>query len=220
MRLVRIWFEKKGMIRYISHLDLMRTVTRAVRRSEVPLWYTEGFNPHPYMTFSLPLSLGTESECESMDIKIEGDITNGEIFEKLKAVMPDGINVTAVTEPVFDPKEIAYGEFTIDFDGNFDREKAKEAIDSLLSQNEIIIQKLGKKGHKKVMKEFDLKPLIFEPEISDTENGIRLFVRLPAGSKTNVNPSLLAELIQKKVEDCACLITRKRLLTEDLKEFQ
>ena len=220
MRLVRVWFEKKGMIRYISHLDLMRTVTRAVRRSEVPLWYTEGFNPHPYMTFSLPLSLGTESECESMDIKIEGDITNGEIFEKLKAVMPDGINVTAVTEPVFDPKEIAYGEFTIDFDGNFDREKAKEAIDSLLSQDEIIIQKLGKKGHKKVMKELDLKPLIFEPEISDTENGIRLFVRLPAGSKTNVNPSLVAELIQKEVEDCACLITRKRLLTEDLKEFQ
>lgn len=220
MRLVRVWFEKKGMIRYISHLDLMRTVTRAVRRSEVPLWYTEGFNPHPYMTFSLPLSLGTESECESMDIKIEGDITNGEIFEKLKAVMPDGINVTAVTEPVFDPKEIAYGEFTIDFDGNFDREKAKEAIDSLLSQDEIIIQKLGKKGHKKVMKELDLKPLIFEPVVSDTENGVRLFVRLPAGSKTNVNPSLLAELIQKKVEDCACLITRKRLLTEDLKEFQ
>ena len=220
MRLVRVWFEKKGMIRYISHLDLMRTVTRAVRRSEVPLWYTEGFNPHPYMTFSLPLSLGTESECESMDIKIEGDITNGEIFEKLKAVMPDGINVTAVTEPVFDPTEIAYGEFTIDFDGNFDREKAKEAIDSLLSQDEIIIQKLGKKGHKKVMKELDLKPLIFEPVVSDTENGIRLFVRLPAGSKTNVNPSLLAELIQKKVEDCACLITRKRLLTEDLKEFQ
>ena len=220
MRLVRVWFEKKGMIRYISHLDLMRTVTRAVRRSEVPLWYTEGFNPHPYMTFSLPLSLGTESECESMDIKIEGDITNGEIFEKLKAVMPDGINVTAVTEPVFDPKEIAYGEFTIDFDGNFDREKAKEAIDSLLSQDEIIIQKLGKKGHKKVMKELDLKPLIFEPVVSDTENGIRLFVRLPAGSKTNVNPSLVAELIQKEVEDCACLITRKRLLTEDLKEFQ
>lgn len=220
MRLVRIWFEKKGMIRYISHLDLMRTVTRAVRRSEIPLWYTEGFNPHPYMTFSLPLSLGTESECESMDIKIEGNITDGEIFEKLKAVMPDGINVTAVTEPVFDPKEIAYGEFTLDFDGEFDREKTKEAIRNLLSQDEIIIRKPGKKGHKKVMKELDLKPLIFEPEISDTENGVRLFVRLPAGSKTNVNPSLLADLIQKEAGSGVCLITRKRLLKEDLTEFQ
>ena len=220
MRLVRIWFEKKGMIRYISHLDLMRTVTRAIRRSEIPLWYTEGFNPHPYMTFSLPLSLGMESECESMDIKIEGDITDGEILGKLQAVMPDGINVTAVTQPVFDPKEIAYGEFTLDFDGDFDREKAKEAISGFLSKDEIIIQKLGKKGHKKVMKELDLKPLIFEPEVSDTESGVKLFVRLPAGSKTNVNPSLLADPVLKEIPGASCLITRKRLLTADLTEFK
>ena len=216
MRLVRIWFEKKGMIRYISHLDLMRTVTRAIRRSEIPLWYTEGFNPHPYMTFSLPLSLGMESECESMDIKIEGDITDGEILEKLKAAMPDGIHVTAVTQPFSDPKEIAYGEFTLDFD----REQAKEAINGILSRDEIIIQKSGKRGHKKVMKEIDLKPLIFDPEITDTENGVRLFVRLPAGSKSNINPSLLADLIGKEIPEAVCLITRKRLLTADLTEFK
>lgn len=220
MRLVRIWFEKKGMIRYISHLDLMRTVTRAIRRSEIPLWYTEGFNPHPYMTFSLPLSLGMESECESMDIKIEGTVTDGEILGKLKAVMPDGIHVTAVTQPVSDPKEIAYGEFTLDFDGDFDREQAKEAINGILSKDEIIIQKPGKKGHKKVMKEIDLKPLIFDPEITDTENGVRLFVRLPAGSKSNINPSLLADLIGKEIPESVCLITRKRLLTADLTEFK
>ncbi|MCI6770898.1 MAG: TIGR03936 family radical SAM-associated protein [Oscillospiraceae bacterium] len=220
MRLVRIWFEKKGMIRYISHLDLMRTVTRAIRRSEIPLWYTEGFNPHPYMTFSLPLSLGMESECESMDIKIEGTVTDGEILGKLKAVMPDGIHVTAVTQPVSDPKEIAYGEFTLDFDGDFDREQAKEAINGILSKDEIIIQKPGKKGHKKVMKEIDLKPLIFDPGITDTENGVRLFVRLPAGSKSNINPSLLADLIGKEIPESVCLITRKRLLTADLTEFK
>lgn len=220
MRLVRIWFEKKGMIRYISHLDLMRTVTRAIRRSEIPLWYTEGFNPHPYMTFSLPLSLGMESECESMDIKIEGTVTDGEILGKLKAVMPDGIHVTAVTQPVSDPKEIAYGEFTLDFDGDFDREQAKEAINGILSKDEIIIQKPGKRGHKKVMKEIDLKPLIFDPEITDTENGVRLFVRLPAGSKSNINPSLLADLIGKEIPESVCLITRKRLLTADLTEFK
>ena len=220
MRLVRIWFEKKGMIRYISHLDLMRTVTRAIRRSEIPLWYTEGFNPHPYMTFSLPLSLGMESECESMDIKIEGTVTDGEILGKLKAVMPDGIHVTAVTQPVSDPKEIAYGEFTLDFDGDFDREQVKEAINGILSKDEIIIQKPGKRGHKKVMKEIDLKPLIFDPEITDTENGVRLFVRLPAGSKSNINPSLLADLIGKEIPESVCLITRKRLLTADLTEFK
>lgn len=220
MQCVRIWFRKTGRVKYVSHLDIMRCMTRAVRRAKIPLWYTEGFNPHPYMTFSLPLSLGMESECESMDIKIEGDITDSEILKKLTAAMPDGIHVTAVTEPVFDPKEIAYGEFTLDFDGDFDREKMEEAINSLLSQDEIIIQKLGKKGNKKVMKELDLKPLIFDPAITDTESGVRLFVRLPAGSKTNVNPSLLADLIGKEVPEAVCLITRKRLLTPDLTEFK
>ena len=62
MRCVRVWFHKTGPIRYISHLDLMRTMTRAIRRSRIPLWYTEGFNPHPYMTFALPLSLGMQRE--------------------------------------------------------------------------------------------------------------------------------------------------------------
>ena len=47
MRTLRVFFEKRGNIRYISHLDLMRTMTRAIRRSGIPLWYTEGFNPHP-----------------------------------------------------------------------------------------------------------------------------------------------------------------------------
>ena len=64
MRCVRVWFHKTGPIRYISHLDLMRTMTRAIRRSGIDLWYTEGFNPHPYMTFALPLSLGMQSVCE------------------------------------------------------------------------------------------------------------------------------------------------------------
>ena len=64
MRCVRIWFKKMGMSRYVSHLDLMRAMTRAIRRANLPLWYTEGFNPHPYMTFALPLSLGMESLCE------------------------------------------------------------------------------------------------------------------------------------------------------------
>ena len=91
MRCVRIWFEKKGDVRYISHLDLMRTMTRAIRRSKIPLWYTEGFNPHPYMTFVLPLSLGMESENDAMDIRVEGEITNREVMSALSEVMPDGI---------------------------------------------------------------------------------------------------------------------------------
>ena len=58
---VRMFFSKTGRAKYISHLDTMRTFTRAFRRTSLPLWYTQGFNPHLYMTFPLPLALGVES---------------------------------------------------------------------------------------------------------------------------------------------------------------
>lgn len=221
MRCVRIWFEKKGMSRYISHLDLMRTMTRAIRRSKIPLWYTEGFNPHPYMTFSLPLSLGTESVCESMDIRIEGEIGDGEILKALKDAMPDGIDITKVTEPVFDPKEIAYGEFELRFSGDFDIENALERVNGLLSGEQIIVRKLGKKGRKKELKEINLKEHIVRSGCAACDDGFVLSVVLPAGCKTNINPSLLADEVMKLLSgDARCLITRKRLLTAEMKEFK
>ena len=58
MRNVRIWFVKDFECRYISHLDLNRTMLRALHKSKLPIWHTEGFNPHPFATFPLPLSLG------------------------------------------------------------------------------------------------------------------------------------------------------------------
>ncbi len=69
MKSVRIWFEKRGLAIYTSHLDMNRCLTRAVRRANIPLWYTEGFNPHPYITFLLPLPLGQEGRREPLDIR-------------------------------------------------------------------------------------------------------------------------------------------------------
>lgn len=221
MRCVRIWFNKIGMSRYISHLDLMRTMTRAIRRSKIPLWYTEGFNPHPYMTFSLPLSLGMESVCESMDIKIEGEITDEEIFSALKAVMPDGIEITAVTEPVLDPKFIAFGLFEIRFFGMENKEEFKNLVCDMLCGEELIVQKLGKKGRKKVYKDINLMEYIKSAEVKLNGEEVLLSVVLPAGSVTNVNPSLLADEIKKRAGDgIGCVILRKKLLTEKMEDFR
>jgi radical SAM-linked protein len=59
---------KKGRAKYTSHLDMQRCMMRAVRRARIELWYTEGFNPHPYVTFALPLPLGVESDGEPVDM--------------------------------------------------------------------------------------------------------------------------------------------------------
>ena len=68
---VRIWFEKRNEASYISLLDLQRVMQRVLKRSGLPVWHTLGFNPHIYMTFTCPLSLGQESLCESVDVKTE-----------------------------------------------------------------------------------------------------------------------------------------------------
>lgn len=220
MRCVRIWFNKTGMSRYISHLDLMRTMTRAIRRSKITLWYTEGFNPHPYMTFSLPLSLGMESVYESMDIRIEGDISNEEICSALKKVMPSGIDITAVTEPQLDPKFIAFGDFDIIFSDVDDTEAFISSVTQMLESSELIVQKLGKKGRRKVYKDINLIEFIKSYSLTQDDNKVILNIILPAGSTTNVNPSLLADEIIKHNSDCGYIIRRKKLLTAQMEDFR
>ena len=84
MKDYRIVFEKRGRVKYISHLDLNRCMLRAVRRSGLPAWYTEGFHPHMYLMFPLALSLGAESTCEVMDIRLTEEVPPAEILARLK----------------------------------------------------------------------------------------------------------------------------------------
>ena len=222
MRCVRIDFTKLGESKYISHLDLMRCMSRAVRRARLPMWYTEGFNPHPYMSFALPLSLGMESECESMDIRIEGDMTNEQVFSALKAVMPAGIEIIRVREPVLDPKAIAFGRFVITFKGEFQPVEFSAILLSLLEGGSLKSEKLSKQGRHKVMKEVDVSANIKHYKVNTAENAVLLEVVLPAGSTVNVNPSLVADAVKKASPDIAftASILRKELLTAQMEVFR
>ena len=220
MRCVRVWFKKMGMSRYVSHLDLMRAMTRSVRRAKVPLWYTEGYNPHPYLTFALPLSLGMESLYESMDIRIEGESTNEDIFGLLKGAMPPGIEIVSVEDPVDDPKTIAFGEFDLLFECD-NTKSLTELIENMLSQDELIVQKLGKQGRKKVLKDINLLEYLKEYKLSDFAGRVKLTVVFPAGSTTNINPTLLSDEIMKQAGgNIASFVVRKRLMKADMENFR
>ena len=94
---VRISFEKKNEASYISLLDLQRVMQRVLKRSGLPVWHTLGFNPHIYMTFACPLSLGQESECECVDVKTEAENPDFAQWQtELNAIMPTGIRITHV----------------------------------------------------------------------------------------------------------------------------
>lgn len=221
MRCVRIWFDKTGEVKYISHLDLMRCFTRAIRRAKIPLWFTEGFNPRPYMQFALPLSLGMQSVCESVDIRIEGEITNAEIEKKLSAVMPVGLEIKSVTEPQTDPKYITFGEFDIIFSGSLNPEELKSLIDESLMQSEFTVEKMGKKGRHKELKQINLIEHLKSAETKITGNDVICTVILHAGGSTNVNPSLFSDKIAlMSGQDLTIDIIRKKLLLENMEEFR
>ena len=218
MREVRLRFSKTGRLKYISHLDINRAMSRALKRAQIPLWYTEGFNPHPYMSFSLPLSLGVESLCESVDLRIIGDITNDEIKNRLNNVLPQDIKIVDVYDDFRDNSEIVYSDYVYKFEFK-DNEAAFEKIKNVLS---IIALKKGKQGRKRVMKETNIKSFIDKYSISIRNDVIVLNIRLLAGPKKNLNPSLLFDTIIRLIDmDFEWKsIARISLLDKDYKEFR
>ncbi|MCQ4950886.1 TIGR03936 family radical SAM-associated protein, partial [Bittarella massiliensis (ex Durand et al. 2017)] len=98
---------------YISHLDLVRCMARALKRSGLPVWYTQGFNPHIYLTFTLPLSLGQESECEIMQFRLVEELPLNEVKDRLNAALPAGLQVLATALPQQDQQAIAAADYRV-----------------------------------------------------------------------------------------------------------
>lgn len=196
MREVRLLFSKTDRCKYISHLDINRCMSRALTRAQIPLWYTEGFNPHPYMSFSLPLPLGVESMCESLEIRITGDISNSEIKHKLNAVLPTGIRIVDVYDDFRDCSEIAFSDYVFKYDFK-DNKEAEKRIKKVLSQDNIIALKRGKQGRRKVLKEVDIKPLIDKCSVSVRDNSTVINARLAAGQHSNLSPELFSQTLLK-----------------------
>ncbi len=220
MREVRLRFAKEGRLKYISHLDINRAMSRALKRAQIPLWYTEGFNPHPYMSFSLPLSLGVESLCESVDLRITGDIGNDEIKKRMNSVLPDGLRIIDVYDDFRDCSEIVYSDYVYKFLFE-DNEAALEKIKAVLNCDEIFALKKAKKGRKKVLKETNIKPFIDKFSISIRNDYIVLNIRLLAGTEKNLNPSLLFDTIIRLIDTDFQWksISRIALLDKNYKEF-
>lgn len=193
---LRATFKKTGRAKYISHLDLNRCMLRIFRRSKLPVWYTEGFNPHPYYSFALALSLGFESDCEIMDFNITDDnMPLSVIKDRLNEVMPEGMGIVDIAPQKNKITVIAKAEYEFDLKAN-DVQGVYDAVEKLLAADEILIEKKTKKGIKTV----DLKP---DTEIVSLENGegaVHMAMRLPAGTKTNYNPTLFVEALRKSCE--------------------
>lgn len=221
MREVRLRFSKTGQAKYISHLDTNRVFSRALARAKINLWYTQGFNPRPYMSFSLPLSLGVESYCENVDLRILDDLTDEEIKERMNNALPLGIRIVDVYEDFMDCHDIVYSDYVYKFEFK-DNETALKKIIAVLESDEILAQKKAKQGKRRILKETDIKQFIVKYNASIRNNNIVLNIRLFAGPDKNLNPTLLFDTIIRLIDmDYEWKsIGRISLLTKDFKEYK
>ncbi len=193
---VRMFFHKDGPSRYMSHLDLTRCMTRCIRRAGLPIWYTEGFNPHAYMTFALPLSLGAAGYYEIMDIRFVEDMPLDEAVRRLNDALPDGITVWKAAEPVKKPTAIVSARWEITcVDDSMTAPELADRLNAFLSKEEIMVEK---KTKAKKLTTFDVKPQIIEWSVN-AEDVAKLMLLLPAGCINNINPSLVLKAFENEI---------------------
>lgn len=192
---------------------------RALHKSKIPIWHTEGFNPHPFATFPLPLSLGFRGINECMDVKLEDDDFPFEsIISGLNNCLPRGIRVFNVTEAVMKAGKVAYADFTIKV-GN-DRipsSKICSDLSALLSSEHIEIEKKSKKG----MRTVDIKQGVKFYDIKEAFDYAVLNIVLSAGSTDNVNPNLIISALERETGvEYEVDITRNDLYNSEMELFR
>jgi len=147
MSKVRFRYSKTGKAKYISHLDLMSTMQRAFLRAGIELKYSEGFNPHPYMSVALPLQVGSESICELMDV----GLVNETLPDINTISLPDGIKIIKAYKPSKKFSEIAWVEINATLHYNKIRiESLKDRLIKCFSRDHILITKRTKRGFKEL----------------------------------------------------------------------
>lgn len=195
----RMLFAKTGRAVYISHLDLMRTITRAFLRAECRLKYSEGFNPHPNISIALPLSVGCESVCEIMDFKMLEDMPCEEIKSRISDQFPEGIEVIDVYEMQRKVKEIKWlrisGVFEYD---ERDAAQMAEKLNEFYEAESIVITKKTKRG----MGESDIRPAIKEISFESSGRDVILSAVISAQEPT-LNPELIADALRQLAPEYA-----------------
>lgn len=214
---VRFWFHKLGRAKFISHLDLMRAMTRTLRIARLPLWYTEGFHPHLYLTFGQPLSLGFESDCECMEVRFIAPYDWEEAKNKLNALLPPGLQMDRVG-PAEPPLEgIAYSEYVVSLSFDAPVEDLAARWQAFAAQETLLTEKKSKKGVLTV----DLRPHLQVVFTAAEPDQLVLGLQLPSSQTLHINPTLVTKLFLAFLgrDDCVTQVRKTRVLDSDRNDF-
>ena len=190
-------YSRDERVKYISHLDFIRTFHRTVRRAGLLMSFSQGFNPHPVMTIAMPLSVGVTSDSEYIKIGFQEDYSEQEIMEKLNASLPVGFKILAVRKT--EGKELDFAKLDrviydveLEWCGQpFDAEK-------FLENKELKVMKKSKSG----VKEADIRPYIHSFEVlNQKDNKMKIKMCLSAGNNYNLKPDSVIDAMEKYTEE-------------------
>ena len=192
---IRAEFTKGDRARYVSHLDLIRTWERAMRRAGLPVAMSQGFNPHPKMAPASSLPVGQTSRSEVIEVTLTEPITADEFARRVNASMPEGLRVTRakeVSDEAASPASVVSGaiyearpvEDSARGGGDAagpDADAVNGAIKSFLGAGEVVVTRKSDKGERRV----DLRPLVHELRY---EGGV-MRMTLAAGREGTARPT-------------------------------
>nr|WP_297172728.1 TIGR03936 family radical SAM-associated protein [uncultured Agathobaculum sp.] len=187
-------FAKEGRAKYISHLDLMHTMQRAMARCQMPLWFTEGFNQHAYVSVVLPLSTGYSGECEFLNFNITSESVPVNAVEALNDVLPEGlraIEIYPLEDGGMKVGAIAWSQYRItwEFDGAVPAGFVRN-VRALFGRQAVEIVKRSKRGEKTV----NMCDLIRDLTITENDTAVIAVVTTAAGND-NLSPEYLTRAV-------------------------
>ncbi len=190
---LRLVFVKEGRAVYISHLDLLRTFQRVFLRQGLVLRHSQGFHPHPIVSFALPLSVGQSSDCEILDFEVTENLDGRDIPEKLNPYMPEGVRAISCYVPQRPVRDLVSLRCRVEFEyDNGIPAGAEEALSGLFTGESLVIQKRTKR---KAMADVDIRPMIDSVSMERRENVLVLNAQVMA-QNPGLNPALLATAVE------------------------
>lgn len=181
----RLCFSKDKDMKYISHLDLQRAFTRALRRGAIPVAFSQGFNPQPRLIFAAPLAVGLEGKNEYLDLYLTSCWEKGVLKQILQEQLPGGLAIKTITtvdlsaEPL---SALVEANLYVALFPSFSEQYAL-TINDILQAKEIVTVRAGKKE-----RQVDIRPFIFSLKLKNNSGSAQLFMLLAAGSKGGARP--------------------------------
>lgn len=190
MAKLRLLFVKEDRAAYISHLDLLRTFQRAFLRLGLVLRHSQGFHPHPIISFALPLPVGQCSDCEILDFETVEDLDAAALPAELNPFLPQGIRIRSCYPPAWPVRDLAMLSCRVSF--LYDRgvpENGAAELQALLTGPSLVIQKRTKR---KSMADVDIRPMIHRLAVTEEPGLLRLDAVVSA-QNPGLNPALLGQ---------------------------